>query len=410
MRTFTRLLVILIEAGILTACTSALVHTTTSEMPGSRSTGPGSLVQPADSTPSTATPPQPERSDQGQLSTALRMNMGRAAHTATLLADGKVLIAGGFREEGTAEIAIASAEVYDPKTNTFSPTGEMKEARSGHTATLLPDGKVLIAGGWGLHDRLSAAELYDPHTGEFLAAASMAAPRAGMTATLLQNGQVLIAGGESADNTPQMIAEIYDFTANAFTLAGSLEQGRSAHTATLLNNGTVLFTGGNTGNNKVLESAEIFDQAKREFTYTGSMNVVRYKHAAALLPDGDVLVVGGSDQNDWRGKYTSAEIYEKQTGLFKQIPAMHAERFKLADAVVLLNNGNVLIGGGNRQLEVFDVHAGRFVLSARLDADYYFSVLTVLKDGRVLITGGYDQSIQPSGKAWIFNNSEESIN
>jgi hypothetical protein len=93
----------------------------------------------------------------------------------------------------------------------------MNEARSGHTATLLPDGQVLIVGGWGESNLRSIAEVYDPQTGKFRNTASMFAPRAGMTATLLENGQVLIAGGESARNTPQLIAEIYDHTTNTFT-------------------------------------------------------------------------------------------------------------------------------------------------------------------------------------------------
>jgi aminoglycoside N3'-acetyltransferase len=231
----------------------------------------------------------------------------------------------------------------------------------------------------------------------------MAAPRAGMTATLLKNGQVLIAGGESASNTPQLIAEIYDPATNAFTPSGSLNRGRSAHTATLLNDGSVLLFGGNSNNHTVLASAEIYNPTTGKFTYTGNLNMVRYKHAAVLLQNGNVLVIGGSNQNDWRGKYTSAEIYDANTGMFTPIADLNRERFKLADAAVLLNNGNVLVGGGNRQIEIFDAQKQRFVLGEKLDNDYYFSVLTRLKDGRVLITGGYDLRILPSDKAWIYN-------
>ena len=178
------------------------------------------------------------------LSPALQMNVGRAAHTATLLPDGKVLIAGGFREEGTSEIAIASAELFDPSANTFTPTADMNEPRNGHTATLLPDGKVLITGGWNQSGRTSTAELYDPETGTFEYTGSIMAPRQGLTATLLKNGQVLIAGGDSVRNAPQLTAEIYDPTTETFTPAGSLKDGRFGHTATLLSNGKVLLVGG----------------------------------------------------------------------------------------------------------------------------------------------------------------------
>jgi WD40 repeat protein len=331
------------------------------------------------------------------------MNAQRAAHTATLLPDGKVLIAGGFREEGTTEIAIASAEIYDPETNTFTPTGDMHEARSGHTATVLPNGKVLIVGGWGARQRTATAELYDPQTGEFSYTASMFEPRAGMTATLLKDGRVLIVGGDSTRNMPQLVAEIYDPDTNAFVPTGSLNSGRSAHTAILLNDGTVLVVGGSSGGDSVLSSAEIYDPTTGQFRLTGSLSRVRYKHAAVLLPDGNVLVMGGSNQNDWQGKYTSAEIYDATVGTFASAGDLNSERFKLADAVVLLNNGNVLVGGGNRQMEIFDTRSRRFILSKQLDNHYYFAVLTLLKDGRVLITGGYDPRIQPTDQAWIYS-------
>lgn len=328
------------------------------------------------------------------------MTAPRAAHTATLLPGGKVLIAGGFRPKGTAEVPIASAEIYDPKTDLFSPTGDMLEARTGHTATLLPNGQVLIAGGWGIGGRSATAELYDPQTGSFRYAASMAAPRASMTATLLKNGQVLIAGGDSARNTPQLIAEIYDPVTDTYAPSGSLNQGRSAHTATILGDGSVLLAGGNAGENTVLTSAEIYDPINGRFTFTGDLNTVRHKHAAVALRYGDVLVMGGSNERDWRGKYASAEVYDAATGRFSPIGDLNEERFKLADAAVLLDNGDVLVGGGNRQVELFDAGSQRFVLGGSLDNDYFFSVATLLSDGSVLITGGYDSNIQPTEQAW----------
>lgn len=404
MNAFTRLLTLFLALFVCIACTRS------PDSPGTQSpaettaaTQPGEInpTEPLRS-PGTA-PTQPALIASGSLSPALQMNAARAAHTATLLPDGKVLIAGGFREEGTSEISIASAEIYDPESNSFLPTGDMNEVRSGHTATLLPNGLVLIVGGWGVNGRNETAELYDPQTGEFRDAANMMGPRAGMTATLLETGQVLIAGGESANNSPQLIAEIFEPSTNTFEAAGSLNQGRSAHTATLLNDGNVLLVGGNSKGNSVLETAEIYNLSTGEFTYTGDLNRIRYKHAAVLLQNGDVLVIGGSNQEDWSGKYTSAEVYDASTGTFREIAGLNAERFKLAEAAVLLQDGNVLVGGGNRQLEIFDAQNGRFILGGRLDNDYYFSVLTLLLDGRVLITGGYDASIQPSDRAWIYN-------
>ena len=336
------------------------------------------------------------------LSPVLKMNAERAAHSATLLPAGKVLIAGGFREEGTSEIAIASSELFDPVSNTFTPTNDMNEPRNGHTASLLPNGKVLLAGGWNQQGRTATAELYDPQTGIFESTGSLMAPRQGLTATLLKNGQVLIAGGDSARNTPQLTAELYDPNTETFTPTGYLKDGRFGHTATLLPDGKVLLVGGTSGKDNILASAEIYDPVTGQFTPTSDANVVRYKHSAVLLKDGNVLILGGSDQQDWRGKYSSAEMYDVRTGIFTRIPDMKRERFKLPDSAVLLPDGNVLIGGGNRQIEIFDVQSQNFVLGDTLDDDYYYSVLTPLHNGQVLITGGYNGNILPSDKAWLY--------
>jgi WD40 repeat protein len=347
--------------------------------------------------------PDPDITFLDQLSSPIRMNVPRAAHTATLLPNGQVLVAGGFREEGTREIAIGSAEIYDPKSGSFILTGDMNESRSGHTATLLPNGQVLIVGGWGTAQRTASAELYDPQTGKFSNTDSMSAPRAGMTTTALKDGRILIAGGDSARNTPQLMAEIFDPETAMFAPAGSLNEGRSTHTATLLVDGRVLLTGGSPGADQVLASAEIYEPATGKFTLTGSMGVVRYKHGAVLLHDGKVLVVGGSDQNDWTGKYTSTEVYDPAAGTFTKIAGLNDERFKLADALVLLSNRNVLVGGGNSQIEIYDVEKQQFTRTAQLDNHYYYAVLTLLHDGTVLITGGYDPDIQPTDQAWIYN-------
>lgn len=337
------------------------------------------------------------------LSPAITMNVARAAHSATLLRNGHVLVAGGFREEGTREIAIASAEIYDPTTNTFQPTGAMNDARSGHTATLLANGNVLVVGGWGPSERTATAELYNYRTGTWTYAASLMAPRASMTATPLQDGRVIIIGGDSARSTPQLVAEVYDPASNTWTQTGSLYEGRTAHTATLLPDGTVLVAGGSPGSDRVLASAERYDPYTGTFVPTGNLHTVRYKHAAVLLPDGNVMLIGGSDERDWTGKYRSTEIYDAQTGKFEQSAPLGNERFKLADAAIRLSDDNLLVGGGNQQMELYDAPRQRFTNSAQLPNNYYYTVLTLLQDGRVLITGGYDLMIQPSTQAWIYS-------
>jgi hypothetical protein len=153
----------------------------------------------------------------------------------------------------------------------------------------------------------------------------------------------------------------------------------------------------------VLDSAEIYDPARREFTQTGRMGAVRHKHAAVLLEGGNVLLIGGSDERDWQGQYASVEIYQSVTGTFLETAELNRERFKLADAAVLLASGQVLVGGGNQAVEIYDPQSGQFHLSGDLGEDYFFSTATRLENGCVLIAGGYDGNIQPSARAWIYN-------
>lgn len=338
-----------------------------------------------------------------RLSPVVMMTERRASHSATLLPNGTVLLAGGFQEDGRGhEPAIASAELYDPTTNTFTKTGNLQEPRSGHEAVSLPDGMVLVVGGWGASERLASAELYDPVTGHFQVTGHMAAPRAGLTATLLPNGTVLIAGGMPNSTTLQGVAEVYDPAKRSFTTTGSLQDARAAHTATLLDDGTVLLIGGSAGNDRILASAERFDPNTGQFTTVGTLHAVRHKHAAIRLPDGNVLVLGGADARDWQGKYSSTEIYDITSGTFREGPALQRERFKLAGAVVVLANNTILVGGGHRQLELFNPLTARFTTSQRLDNDYYFATVTPLNDGRVLVAGGYTPSIEATDHAWVY--------
>ena len=381
----------LVVAMLLAQCSNVPARETT-QLPAVVSVSPTASVVPA--------PPSPT-AYVDRLAPAAAMGVARAAHSATLLPDGRVLVVGGFREEGTREVAIADAELYDPTTNTFAPTGKLNEARSGHTATALPTGEVLIVGGWGVNQRTATAELYDPRSGTFRFTGSLTAPRASMTATLLPDGRVVILGGDAARNVSALVVEVYDPLTAAFTSGGSLLTGRSAHTATLLGDGTILVAGGGAGNDRVLASAERYDPRTGLATPTADLQMVRYKHAAVRLANGDVLLIGGANQRDWTGKYTSTEVYNPQTGAWALGPPLGNERFKLADAAVLLGDGSVLVGGGNRQMERLDLQ-GQWQPSTRLDDDYFYTVLTPLHDGRVLITGGYDAAIQPTTKAWLY--------
>ena len=232
---------------------------------------------------------------------------GPLGQSATLLADGRVLLAGGC---GTA------AEVYDPATGTFAPTGSMTASRGGTSATLLPDGHVLFAGGYncaaaGEDGIWASAELYDPATGAFSPTGSMAAPRSQHTATLLADGRVLMAGGLSGSSPPAAggvtlasyrtaatdaflaSAEIYDPTTGTFSRTDSMSTPHRGHTATLLRDGRVLIVGNGGETSAAGTAADVYDPKTGRFSRTGSMKFGRWLHTATLLADGRLLILGG---------------------------------------------------------------------------------------------------------------------
>ena len=236
----------------------------------------------------------------------------RAYHTATLLADGRVLLAGGMDDNVNY---LATAELYDPARGEFTATGTMKNARENATATRLADGRVLIAGGDQSVAQpepgqlLATAEIYDPSTGRFAPTGSMLTRRTDHTATRLADGRVLIAGGDNPDGSPTM-AEVYDPKSGKFTRTGSMSTGRETPTATLLGDGRVLIAGGlgdvYVRDSLVLDSAELYDPATGKFSQVGSMATARHQQTATLLEDGRVLIDGGEGED---GPVDSAELY-----------------------------------------------------------------------------------------------------
>jgi hypothetical protein len=290
----------------------------------------------------------------GTFTTTGSMTTARSFHTATLLDNGMVLIAGG----GNNTALLASAELYNPVTGTFTTTGSMTAARHEHTATLLHNGMVLIAGGGGLSGGsnfiLASAELYDPATGTFTSTGSMTTGETIHTATLLNNGMVLIAGGIDPTGTTSASAQLYNPATGTFTATGSLNTARVYHTATLLNNGMALIAGGTGSPNTLipLAGAELYNPATGIFTATGSLNTARHRHTATLLNNGTVLIAGGSQGFSGINALASAELYDPATATFAATGSMNTGRqFHKA---TLLNNGIVLItGGGGTSAELY---------------------------------------------------------
>ncbi|MGB2673045.1 MAG: hypothetical protein WA829_01365 [Candidatus Acidiferrum sp.] len=346
----------------------------------------------------------------GSVSEVAAMHIARASQSSTLLPNGKVLIAGGFAGSGGEYNPYRTTELYDPGSGTFEFAASMSIGRSGHTATLLKNGKVLMVGGWtGRYDIRRSAELYDPAMNTFAPTGNLVVERAGSTATLLADGRVLIAGGEDRGENALASAEIYDPAAGRFTLTGSMAEPRGAHTATALRDGRVLIVGGGSGHypsQNVYRSAEIYDPATGKFTLTGEMSVGRHKHAAILLRRGRVLIVGGSDNRDWHGEYASAEIYDPVAGTFTPTGVMKTTRFKLPSAVALLPNGKVLVAGGGPFAELYDETTGTFAMvPGSLGAARFFASATLLPGGKALIAGGYAESggsLPATSVAWLY--------
>ncbi|HWO00687.1 MAG TPA: kelch repeat-containing protein [Blastocatellia bacterium] len=338
---------------------------------------------------------------EGSVTPAASMNTARSGQTATVLPSGQVLIAGGMNGNGNY---FDTTEIYDPSSNRFVEGSKMSERRIGHTATRLPSGKVLIAGGFN-GDYLQSAEVYDPSTGRFSPTGRLTVPRSEHLAVLLNDGRVLLVGGVGGGYSFLASCEVFDPATGRFSPTGSMTMPREGHTATLLKNGKVLITGGHQGRREamtVYSSAELYDPSIGRFTTGGEMTVVRHKHAAALLPDGNVLIVGGSDNRDFQGQYASAEIYDADKSTFKAIANMTSARYKLTGAVAVLKDGRVLIGGGASRVEIYDPAKNSFTaISGELDAARFFSSATLLADGRVLIAGGYDNHGASSVKAWL---------
>lgn len=258
----------------------------------------------------------------GTWTTTGNMTSARAQQTATYLFGGAVLVAGGVNCNTTCT-ALASAEVYNPATGKWIAVYPMTTPRFDHTATLLPNGQVLVAGGcsttssYYCANALSSAELYNPKTAKWTRTlGSMTTTRQGQSATLLRTGEVLIAGGQGCNPTCAVLssAELYNPSTGTFTPTGSLSTARYVHTATLMTNGSVLVSGGaNVYGAAALSSAEVYSPTIGTWTSAGSMHAARAFQTATLLTSGpfkyQVLVAGGYNFQNSADTLTSAEVY-----------------------------------------------------------------------------------------------------
>ncbi|MDB6112974.1 MAG: Branched-chain amino acid transporter, amino acid-binding protein [Pedosphaera sp.] len=275
------------------------------------------------------------------------LNIPRQSAAATLLRNGQVLVAGGFGNQSFLQ----SAELYDPAAGGWTLTDSMHSVRWEAATTLIPNGNVLVAGGstGGSLLGIRGAELYDPTNRSWTVTGSMINERCAFTVTLLPNGKVLAAGGFGT-NGALATAELYDPATGVWTPTGSLQTPRGSHTATLLPNGRVLVAGGTdftaaggTPIDPTRSSAEIYDPATGIWTPTAAMSQPRQVHTATLLPNGKVLVAGGVSY--FGGVFpTSAELYDPVAG--KWSPTFPLVSGRQDHTAALLPNGQVLVAGG----------------------------------------------------------------
>lgn len=323
----------------------------------------------------------------GSLATA------RYDHTATSLPNGKVLVAGGYLE-GQGDLA--SAELYDPASGAWTATGSLVTRRNGHTATLLSNGKVLVVGGQSGFRDATTAELYDPESGTWTVTGSYS-PGFRHTATLLPNGKVLVAGGFVTEfgygGGSHGGAALYDPASENWTTTGRLAISRDSHTATLLPNGKVLVAGG--GEHLVLfglgtlSSAELYDPASGNWAMTGSLASPREGHKATLLPTGRVLVAAGRRTS----ALSTAELYDPAGGTWMATGSLANARS--GHTMTLLSSGQVLVAGGydggaRASGELYHSASGIWVATGSLITARSNHVAALLPNDKLLVTGGTD--------------------
>ena len=318
------------------------------------------------------------------------LNTPRYYHTAVLLPDGKVLVAGGI---GASSQLLDSSELYDPATGKWNATGSLNTPRSSYTASLLPDGKVLFAGGenysGGHFQVLDSAELYDPATGTWNATGRLNGPRSVHAATLLKDGKVLIVGGYGSGPG----AELYDPQNERWSVTGGLNTPRLYHTATLLKNGKVLVVGPAdaffAGDAYPLDTVELYDPDTGTWSFTGNLNTALDSHTATLLQNGKVLVLAGS----------SAELYDPDTGEWSSTG--HLNRARIFHTATLLADGKVLVAGGYslvanefgyqftlRSSELYDPDTETWSFAGNFDTARGYHTATLVTDGKLLLVGG----------------------
>ena len=336
----------------------------------------------------------------GTWSAAPSVHTPRDGHTATLLPNGNVVIAGG--EDNN--LALDASEVYSPTMGSWTVSGNLNVARSNASAVLLPNGSILIAGGCVsncLGATTASAELYSSMNAKWSSTGAMSKARTYFSMVLLANGEVLVAGGCTGLNANGCSgvtnkAEIYNPSTDKWTATGSMIAARGNLSATLLPNGKVLVAGGINGIGNPIGTAELYNPATGKWTATGNMITARDEHTAILLSTGNVLVAGGEDSNSVTTSKT--ELYNPSTGKWTATGNLNTSR--LEHTMTMLMNGNVMITGGNNvtantttvlsSCELYSSTTGKWTSTGSMSTPRVGHTTTLLTSGRVLAASGSD--------------------
>jgi hypothetical protein len=327
------------------------------------------------------------------------MTAARSAHTATLLPDGRVLLVAGSTA-AYPDVSLSSAEVYDPASGAFRTIAPLSIVRHEHSATLLPDGRVLVIGGYNDNQGwLSSAEIYDPAAGQWGITQPIFAHGIYHTATLLPDGRVLVmagtiqsgSAGQSGSGGPDDRVEIFDPMTDRWQPAAPHEDTESNQTATLLPDGRVLIAGG-------AADPAIYDPTSDTWQPAGSLPVNRGFTRAVLLQDGRVLLLGGLDLQNSRA-INNVQIYDPSRNAWQQAAPLAQARF--AHTATLLSDGRVLVTGGASvwdtwddpgavlsSVEIYDPASDTWSAFPSLQQARAEHTATLLPDGQVLVTGG----------------------
>ena len=308
------------------------------------------------------------------------LQSARNKHTLTVLPNGKVLAAGGYNDTG----ALANGDLYDPATGTWSATGSLLTARASHQAVPLTDGTVLVLGGNG-GTTLTSVERYNPATGTWSAMPAMDEARWDFTATLLTDGRVLITGG--CPSGYKTTARLFDSVTNTWSATGSLKLGRCGHQATRLNDGRVLITGG-TNLQSDEHRVEVYDPATGVFTEVQSTLPYHGPRTATLLADGRVLTTS----------YDSSDLYDPATNTWTPAAKLNDRRY--GQVTLRLKDGSVLLAGGDPS-SIERWADGAWSIVGHLSGERETPGAALLSDGSVLFAGGaYTQWVASGSGGW----------